>query len=216
MCGRYDLSDVREIPRRFQLALPFAELEPRYNVAPTQTMPVVVAHSPNHLELMQWGCVPSWSKNGQGIINARAETVAEKAAFKQALRLQRCLVPACGFFEWKRTDQGKIPYRIRLKDAALFAFAGLFSVWTNAAGEKIPTYAIITTRPNALMAPIHNRMPVILREEGEAAWLNPGETEPEGLLSLLAPYPAEDMDVYPVSRLVNLPRNDGPEVSLPR
>lgn len=215
MCGRYDLSDVREIPQRFQLALLFAELEPRYNVAPTQTMPVIVARSPNHLELMRWGFVPSWSKDGQGIINARAETVAEKPAFKQALRSQRCLVPACGFFEWKRTEQGKAPYRIRLKDGSLFAFAGIYNLWTSSAGEKIPTYAIITTQPNTLMEAIHNRMPVILRQEDEAAWLNPDETEPERLLSLLAPYPAEEMDAYPVSRLVNVPRNDRPEVLLP-
>ena len=133
---------------------------------------MVISESPTHLELMRWGLVPFWSKDGKGIINVRAETVAEKPAFKQSLRFRRCLVPACGFFEWKRTEQGKVPYRIHLKDSPLFAFAGIYNAWTNPQGEDISTYAIITTQPNALMEEIHNRMPVILREEDEGTWLD--------------------------------------------
>jgi putative SOS response-associated peptidase YedK len=215
MCGRYDLNDVREIVRHFQLGFPAAVLQPRYNVAPGQRMPVVVRHSPNQVEMMTWGFIPSWSKDGKGFINARSETVSIKPAFRDALRHARCLVPACGFFEWQRTERGKAPYRIWLKDSPLFAFAGIYSIWTSPLGNATATFAILTTDANALMAPLHDRMPVILQKDDEDAWLDAALTDPARLLPLLAPYPAEAMEAYPVSRLVNSTRNDSPEVLQP-
>ena len=212
MCGRYGLADVFELRERFGLAHPLTFVTPRFNVMPSQMMPVIIGGEPPHLELMQWGFIPSWSKDGKGFINARAETVAERPAFRQALRFQRCLVPAGGFYEWRQTPRGKVPHYIHLKDARLFSFAGIYSTWTNPQGEEVRTYAIITTEANELMAPIHNRMPVILRREDEATWLNPAETDPGPLLDLLRPYVADEMEAYPVSRAVNDPANDGPDL----
>lgn len=215
MCGRYTLEDYLEIAERFNVQGLFASLKPRYNVAPTQMMPVIAEDNPHQLQLMKWGLVPFWSKDGKGIINARAETVGSKPAFKQSLQFRRCLVPAGGFYEWKQTEHGKVPHFIHLKDTKLFAFAGIYNVWTNAKGEEIPTYAIITTEPNELMATIHNRMPVILPQDGEAEWLDIDQTEPEQLLRLLRPYPAAAMEAYPISGLVNRPGNDSPELIRP-
>jgi len=215
MCGRYELEDYLEIGERFhahQLALP---LKARYNVAPTQVMPVIASENPALVQLMKWGLVPFWAKDGKGIINARAETVATKPAFKQSLQFRRCLVPAGGFYEWKQTEHGKVPHFIHLKDTNLFAFAGIYTVWTSTKGEEIPTYAIITCEPNELMASLHNRMPVILAPEDEAAWLDVDQSEPEQLLHFLRPYPADEMDAYPISGLINRPGNDNPDLLKP-
>jgi putative SOS response-associated peptidase YedK len=185
------------------------------------TMPVVVSQSPNHLELMEWGLLPRWSKDPKATrrpINARAETVAERLMFRNALRSQRCLVPASGFYEWRQTPSGKQPYWIRLGGGELFAFAGLWESWHDRHGEEIRTYTIITTAPNELMVLIHNRMPVILTSEGEELWLNPDETEVDRLLPLLRPYAAREMEAWPVATAVNNPRNDSRElvVAIPR
>ncbi|MHB8648359.1 MAG: SOS response-associated peptidase [Thermomicrobiales bacterium] len=217
MCGRYAIVLVGDgtLQRRFSLEELLDDPAPRYNVAPTQTLPVIVRNSPNRVEMMRWGLIPSWAKDpsiGSKMINARAETVAEKPAFRRPLRGQRCLVPASGFFEWKREGDGKIPHFIHLPDEPLFAFAGLYDIWRDPDGQVVKSYTILTTGPNDLMAGIHNRMPVILRREDEDEWLDPDNTEPEQLLPLLRPYPSHAMEAYPVSRIVNSPMNDVPGV----
>lgn len=217
MCGRYAivLAGDGALQRRFSLEELLDDPASRYNVAPTQTLPVIVRNSPNRVEMMRWGLIPSWAKDaaiGSRMINARAETVAEKPAFRRPLRSQRCLVPASGFFEWKREGDGKTPHFIHLPDEPLFAFAGLYDTWRDADGQVVRSYTILTTEPNAVMAPIHNRMPVILRREDEDDWLDPENTEPKHLLPLLRPYPARAMAAYPVSRMVNSPANDTPTI----
>lgn len=211
MCGRYSFVPKQDFAERFQVANQQLELLPRYNVAPTQTMPVITRNSPNRVEEMRWGLVPSWAKDasiGSRMINARAETVGEKPAFRRALAARRCLVPASGFYEWQRSPGGKVPHYISLRDDDTFAFAGLYEIWKNDAGDMLRTYTIITTTPNELMEAIHNRMPVILRREDEGLWLDK-EADIPALLALLRPYPAELMDAYAVSRAVNSPANEG-------
>lgn len=218
MCGRYVLAQIDALAARFGVSSDLPSTTPRYNVAPTQTMPVVVKHSPNQLVLMRWGLIPSWAKEGkteQTMINARAETLAQKPTFRRLLSSQRCLVPASGFYEWQQAAGGKVPHYISLKDEPLFAFAGLYDRWTDSQGTEVYSYTIITTSPNALMASIHNRMPAILLRDEEELWLNPDETESDRLLPLLKPYPAEMMQAKAVSRAVNNVRNDGPALTQP-
>jgi len=219
MCGRYMFAtNPQHMTERFALSVVPPDLPTRYNVSPQMHMPVIIANSPNHLDFMRWGLVPSWAKDpstGFKTINARAETVAERPAYRSALRYHRCLVPANGFFEWRATPQGKQPYFIHLRDELLFAFAGLYEIWHSPDGSELRTYAIITCQSNQLMAPIHNRMPVILPREAEAAWLDPKENRAAAVLSFLQPITAEAMDAYPVSTAVNSPRNDGPALIAP-
>ena len=177
-------------------------------------MPVVVRNSPNRLVEMQWGLIPSWSKEPRAqfsTINARAETITKSPVFRGPFKSRRCLVPASGFYEWRQTDQGKQPYCIRLKAGELFAFAGLYDVWRDGEGNELSSYTIITTTPNDLVAPIHNRMPVILQQEDEQVWLD-NEADSARLLALLVAYPADEMEAYPVSRAVNSPANEGAEL----
>ncbi len=215
MCGRYALLETGELQARFDVGGEMPDLDPRYNVAPTQTLPVVVRNSPNRVALMRWGLIPSWAKDASGagrMINARAETVAEKPSYRTALRSRRCLVPANGFFEWRRVGTSRTPYYIHMKDESLFAFAGLYDTWRDANGVAMMTYTIITTEPNALVAPIHDRMPAILHREDEDRWLDPDITDPGAVLPLLHPYPAEQMETYPVSTTVNSPAHDAPGI----
>jgi putative SOS response-associated peptidase YedK len=180
-------------------------------------MPVIVRNSPNRMLEMQWGLIPSWSKEPRtrfSTINARAETIMTSPVFRGPFRSQRCLVPASGFYEWQQTSQGKQPYCIRLKGAEVFAFAGLYDVWRDPEGNELHSYTIITTTPNGLVTPIHNRMPVILHRENEDAWLDKG-TSVAHLRSLLVPYTADKMEAYPVSRVVNNPANEGAELVQP-
>lgn len=217
MCGRYNLVSTEKIGERFDVQQAPLALQPRYNVAPSQSMPVVVRNSPNRLAEMQWGLVPSWSKEPRAqfsTINARAETIANSPVFRGPFKSRRCLVPASGFYEWQRTSQGKQPYWIGLKDGELFAFAGLYDVWRDGEGNELMSYTIITTAPNELVAPIHNRMPVILRRDDEDAWLGQ-DTDPAQLQSLLVAYPAEHMQAYMVSRAVNNPAHEGAELMQP-
>jgi len=213
MCGRYANAKPGEIARRFGVPVQL-ELTPRYNVAPAQPSPII--DQSGQLALLRWGLIPSWAKDpsvGNRMINARAETVAQKPAFRRPLRAQRCLVPASGFFEWQRTASGKIPHYFHRRDDELFAFAGLYDAWRNpTSGDEILSYTILTTTPNELVAPVHDRMPVMLRREDEERWLNPDETEPALLLPLLVPYPATEMAAYPVARLMNSPANDAPQM----
>jgi putative SOS response-associated peptidase YedK len=217
MCGRYAIVLVGDgtLQRRFSLEELLDDPQPRYNAAPTQTLPVIVGDGSNTLTTMRWGLIPFWAKDasiGSRMINARAETVAEKPAFKRSLRSRRCLVPATGFFEWKRDGKEKEPYFIHLKNEPLFAFAGLWDNWHDPDGAEIRSFSILTTETNDLMRGIHNRMPVILGRDDEQVWLDPDMSEPERLLPLLRPYPAREMDAFAVSRMVNSPINDFPAV----
>ena len=220
MCGRYSLFDPDKMYDRFsivnrQLSI---GIEPHYNITPGNMLPVVVKHSPNQIELMKWGLVPHWSIEPRvkySTINARAETVTLSSVYREPFKTKRCLVPANGFFEWKQTASVKVPYFIHLKHEPMFAFAGLYDVWTDAEGKEFKSFAIITTTPNDLMQPIHTRMPVILRKADEEAWISPGETDIDKLLHLLKPYPSEQMEAYPVSTAVNRPMNDDPDVIKP-
>lgn len=222
MCGRFTLHhSAEEIAERFDAeVLPL--LEPRYNIAPTQPVTVVTQNGARHLEQFQWGLIPSWAKDpkiGNRMINARAETLAEKPAYRTALVRRRCLIPADGFYEWREADNpaegGRTPMHFRRRDGALFAFAGLWDEWHSSDGSPLRSCTIITGTPNPLVAPIHDRMPMILREENESAWLDHSLRDPEMLSALLAPYPAELMEVYAVSRRVNAPSVDDPSLLEP-
>jgi putative SOS response-associated peptidase YedK len=220
MCGRYGFEvTAPALQERFDIEGDIPAVPARYNVAPTQTMPVVVHHSPNSVALMRWGLIPFWAKDvsvGSKMINARAETVAEKPAYRKALATHRCLVPASGFYEWQRNDRGvKVPYWIFCKDEPLFAFAGLHAAWKGPEDEWIHSYTIITTEANEVVAPIHGRMPVILDREDEALWLDPDQTEAERLLPLLRPYSSARMDAHAVSRQVNNPAFDTADLIRP-
>jgi putative SOS response-associated peptidase YedK len=194
--------------------------QPRYNIAPTQPVAVIPNDGQNRLDFYVWGLIPFWAKDpaiGSRMINARSETLAEKPSFKSALRRRRCLIPADGFYEWQAnpSGKGKTPMYIRLQDGKPFAFAGLWERWNSPDGSTILSTTIITTRPNALMEPIHNRMPVILPSSAYAAWLTPEETDAAALLPLLEPYPAQAMAAYAVSTLVNSPAHDAPDLIQP-
>lgn len=216
MCGRYALADLDDrFSRRFNVAQAVTLRRPRYNISPTQTLAVVVrVDSENQAVPMVWGLVPSWSKEPKGYLNARAETVSTRPSFRMAYRTKRCLIPASSYFEWQQTQSGRMPYCIKLKDGELFAFAGIYDEWINPQGQPIQSFAILTCTANQLLRPIHDRMPVILKPEDEELWLDP-HTEVPSLNQLLRPYPTESMEAYPVSRAVNDPANDNPELIKP-
>jgi putative SOS response-associated peptidase YedK len=219
MCGRYTITVQPELlAERFNASLPPELSEPRYNAAPSQPLPVILNENEQQIQLLRWGLVPHWSKTpdtGYRMINARAETLEEKSTFREALRRRRCLVLADGFYEWKKTDDGKVPMRITLKSGEPFAFAGLWETWKDReTGELLRTFTIITTTPNDLMVPIHDRMPAILLPEVERTWLD-DSAGPETWRELLRPYPADLMRAYPVSRLVNSPANESPALVAP-
>jgi putative SOS response-associated peptidase YedK len=216
MCGRYTLKhDIQAIAQEFHVA-PSLQTVPRYNIAPTQEVISVLQNGEAHLELLRWGLIPSWAKEesiGSKMINARAETLAEKPSFKRLLHSKRCLVVSDGFYEWKQEGRGpKTPMYITLKDDELFAFAGLWDAWKDADGQVIRTCTIITTEPNELMASIHTRMPAILSRDAREIWLDTTIRDEYALLPLLAPYPTDQMSVRSVSRLVNDPRREGAEL----
>jgi putative SOS response-associated peptidase YedK len=221
MCGRYTLTpEQKVIQKRFNVKPGPYVHGPRYNIAPSQLAPVVINERENVLKMMKWGLVPYWAKDiniGFKLINARAETITEKPSFKTAFKKNRCLVLADGFYEWdkKQGRQMKIPHRFVLKSGKPFAFAGLWDVWMPPQGEPLHSFTIITTGPNELMEPIHNRMPVILGEENEELWLDLGVRDENTLLSLLKPYEPGLMEEYEVSAIVNSPKEDGPECVKP-
>ncbi len=220
MCGRFVLySSLDEIAKAFDIQQVQGTLRTSYNIAPTQPVAVVLERDGiNVLEQMVWGLIPPWARErgiGARMINARAETLSQKPSFRRPLASQRCLVVADGFFEWRKTEQGKIPMFIRLKLAQPFGFAGLYDTWTSPEGETVRSCTIVTTEANDLVRPIHDRMPVILPRNYRATWLSPTTGHSRQLLSLLQPYPAHDMETYPVPRSINSPDNDGPECIRP-
>lgn len=206
MCGRYGIADVQHIGERFRfsLDLDLTGIAPRYQAAPTQRLPVITERDgQRQLAVMAWGFLPSWAKDRtRPLINARAESIQEKPTFRTAFRQTPCLIPATHFFEWQAIGKEKRPYLIRPTDQALFAFAGISAPHADPSGGERWRFAIITTVPNELMAPIHNRMPVILRPEQEAVWLDVRAPASERQ-SLLGPYAAAAMEARPVERLVN-------------
>ncbi|MGH9576263.1 MAG: SOS response-associated peptidase [Terriglobales bacterium] len=217
MCGRYDLnSPPIKLKTSFQTDFGriAQELNPRYNIAPSVRVPVVrIEDGQRRAAMTSWGLVPRWAKDLSGIkpINARGESIAEKPMFRDAFKRRRCLIPADGFYEWKRSASGKQPWRLTMADKEPFAMAGIWEEWGKEGG-KLETCAIITIGANELMAPIHDRMPVIIAPETYARWLDPANESP---FELLAPYPAENMIAYPVSTRVNSPKNDDPALIEP-
>jgi putative SOS response-associated peptidase YedK len=215
MCGRYTIiAKAEEIEKRFHVEVPEYYI-PRYNAAPTQILPVITNHSPDGLSFFRWGLIPSWAKDtsiGSRMINARSESVHEKPSFKQALRKRRCIVPADGFYEWKKTDaKTKIPHRITLMKETLFSFAGLWEKYIDPDENHIYSFTIITTSANEAIAPLHERMPVMLDQHAEDRWLD-DSLDTHQHLELLKPYDPTVIRTYPVSNMVNKPENDNPEL----
>lgn len=214
MCGRFTLHHpAEEVAECFGVQQVLFPLTPRYNIAPSQPVAVVLEEGGRCLDAYKWGLVPFWAKDpkiGNRMINARAETLSEKPSFRAALTRRRCLIPADGFYEWKKEGDARRPYHIRLRDQNPFAFAGLYEEWQAPDGAPLRTCAIITVEPNRLMAQIHNRMPAILDADAREVWLDPALKDAPRLLQLLKPYPEKEMEAYPVSRRVNAPTFDDP------
>ena len=219
MCGRYSLiADIQELARQFEFDGTGFVHEPRYNVAPTQSVLTVTNREGRRGEFMRWGLIPSWAKDasiGNRMINARGETVAEKPSFRNALQRRRCLVLADGFYEWQKVGKAKRPMRIVLKSREPFAFAGLWESWRNPEGETVRSCTIVTTQANEVLRPIHERMPVILPPEMEEFWLDGDVTDAAALTDVLLSYPDESMEAYEVSSLVNKATNNGPDLIVP-
>ncbi|AMQ57431.1 SOS response-associated peptidase [Algoriphagus sanaruensis] len=215
MCGRYSLSKSKiELEERFQAEM-LTDFKPRYNIAPTQLVPVITSDSPKGFSFFYWGITPDFGQNkpvAQKLINARAETIHEKISFKSSFQKRRCLIPADGFYEWKRLGKKtKIPYRFTLRDEETFAFAGIWEEYENVNGESNHTFLILTTSPNEVVDEIHDRMPVILSREEEKKWLDKYTSESD-LLEMLNPLAPELMVSYTVSPLVNSVQNDSPGI----
>lgn len=221
MCGRFTLTvDPGQLQETFQWLDIQGDFIPRYNIAPSQPVAVVPNDGSRRLDFYIWGLIPSWAKDakiGSRIINARAETLAEKPAFRGPFRYKRCLIFADGFYEWRQDQNSKlkVPMYIHMKSKKPFAFAGLWDLWQSPDGSEIKSCTIITTEPNELVAQIHNRMPAILRPDACEVWLDPQMKDTSRLSELLSPYPADEMVAYPVSRAVNDPQNDSLECILP-
>src|SRR4030066_471908 len=221
MCGRFTLSiDPYHLQEAFPWAVIPDDLPPRYNIAPSQPVAVIPNTGDNAVALYKWGLIPSWSKDpaiGDRMINARSESLAEKPSFRNAYRRRRCLILADGFYEWKQNPglKTKQPTYIRLKNNIPFAFAGLWELWTSPDGSEIGLCTIIKTQPNSLLEPVHNRMPVILSPDSYRQWLSTEDQQANQLNDLLVPYSPDEMVAYSVSKLVNNPQYDSPDLIKP-
>jgi len=220
MCGRFTLYAKGEILAGEFGVSGVPPEPPRYNIAPSRPVMAVRADAAGGREaaLLRWGLVPSWSKDpavGSRLINARSETVREKPSFRNAFRRRRCLIPASGFYEWLQKGRGKQPYYIRMRDGRVFAFAGLWERWEAPEGGAVETCTILTTGANAVLAPIHDRMPVILARPEYGKWLDPALKDADSLVPLLAPFPGDGMVAYPVSPRVNAPSADDEDCVAP-
>ncbi len=220
MCGRFtSKAKPKDIEKEFKVGKLNPKLfEPRYNIAPTQIIPAVLESEGERIvNALRWGLIPSWAKDasiGSKMINARSETLAEKPSFRNAFKSRRCIIPASGFFEWLKKGSGaKQPFYFYLKDKDVFGFAGLYEEWLDReSGELIETCTIITTEANEVLEPVHERMPVILKAENYDLWLDEKEKNTERLQKLLVPYPSEEMASHAVSKAVNSPSYDAPEL----
>ena len=212
MCGRFAIKESQEkVMSDFQIQHSEVLLEPRYNISPSQDIPVIVQQDGiRRLETRQWGLIPFWSKKPKPMINARSETASEKPAFRQAFKKRRCLIPASGFFEWTKEDGKKQPYFIFLKDKSSMAFAGLWEEWSAPDGKIVKTCAILTVEANSFLQFIHHRMPVILKPANGMNWLDLNRTE-SSLKNLLIPIDPEFMEARKVTRQVNIPSFDNPD-----
>jgi putative SOS response-associated peptidase YedK len=217
MCGRYRLSRRKQLIQEYFDTTDEVDWEPRYNIAPSQSVGIIRqdrAKPERRFSLARWGLIPYWAKDssiGNKLINARSETVGSKPAFREAFENRRCLIPADGFYEWKRVGTAKQPFHFGLQDDSLFAFAGLWDRWKDASGQAVESCSILTTTPNALLADVHDRMPVILSPEHYDLWLDPGFGRIDALKEMLNPFDATLMRRYPVSTRVNFVKNDDPE-----
>jgi putative SOS response-associated peptidase YedK len=222
MCGRYRLSQRKQIIEEHFDSAPWAEdWSPRFNIAPTQPVPVICQNPKKpvrELALMKWGLIPHWAKTpsiAASTINAKSETAATKPAFRDPLRLRRCLIPADGFYEWQRAGKSKQPYCFEVNDGELFAFAGLWDRWKDPSGNWVKTCSILTTTPNAMTAAVHDRMPVILDPDTYDLWLDPGMSDVHAASELLKPYDARLMRCFPIGTRINYVTNDDAECSRP-
>lgn len=214
MCGRYTLATSANFKKRFGIFGDIPKIGVSYNISPSTYNPVIIRNSPNRIVMMKWGFIPQWSKDNKfTLINIRKETLLEKPYFQKILMSARCLIPADGFYEWKKVNlegyDERIPYYIQLANHATFSFAGLYSILSDAEGKSIYTYAIITCPPNNAMKTIHNRMPVIIDAENEETWLEQETENVDKLSKLLIPF-ENTLRLYPVGKKVNNPVNDGP------
>ena len=214
MCGRYRLLSTEEEVAEFFEAERLEELHPRYNIAPSQPVPVLRQVGPGRtISMVRWGLVPSWAKDpsiGSRLINGRSETVLDKPSFREPFAERRCLVPANGFYEWKKVGQRKQPFHFGMNDGSLFAFAGLWDRWQSPDGTVLESCTILTTTPNQLLQDVHDRMPVILHRNHHDIWLTAPPAERQRLREMLVPFEAELMTRYEVSSIVSSPRNDTP------
>jgi len=222
MCGRYRLSRRKQlIEEHFDSVSDEPDWSVRYNIAPTQPVAVIRQHPKEpvrELSLVRWGLIPSWAKDPSGaarMINARSETADSKPAFRDALKSRRCMIPADGFYEWMRTGKMKQPYCFEVNEGELFAFAGIWDRWKGPSGDMIETCSILTTTPNAVTSPVHDRMPVILDPDSYDLWLDPGMTNVAAASDLLKPFDARLMRCFPVSNRINRVANDDEECSRP-
>jgi putative SOS response-associated peptidase YedK len=222
MCGRYRLSRRKQLVEEYFDAVPAEdEWAPRYNIAPSQPVPVIRQNpkeTRREMSFVRWGLIPSWAKDCSGaarMINARSETAATKPGFRDALKFRRCLVPADGFYEWARMGKVKQPYCFEVNEGRLFAFAGIWERWKDPGGKVLETCSILTTTPNAVTAAVHDRMPVILDRDSYDLWLDPGMQDASAASDLLKPLDAQRMRSYPVSARINHVANDDKECSAP-
>ncbi len=219
MCGRFTITASPDAIRKLLAYEERPNFPPRYNVAPTQPVPIVrLEKGARHFVLVRWGLIPSWVKDPREfalLINARAEGIADKPSFRAAIRRRRCLVPADGFYEWQKTPRVKRPYYIRPRGGGPMAFAGLWETWTDRDGGEMESMAIVTCPANELLEPIHDRMPAILAPERFDAWLDAEKTDARAAAALLQPAPENLLEAYEISTRVNSVKNDGPELVEP-
>jgi putative SOS response-associated peptidase YedK len=218
MCGRYRLSRRKQIVEEYFDAGTGDDWAPRYNIAPTQSVPVIRQNPKEprrEMSLMRWGLIPSWTKgiSGPPMINARSETAATMPAFRDPMKLRRCLVPADGFYEWQKKGNAKQPFCFEVNDGELFAFAGIWDRWKDPSGQWIKSCSILTTTPNTVTSAVHDRMPVILDRDSYDLWLDPGIQNVAAISELLKPYDARLMRCFPVSTRINHVANDDEECS---
>jgi len=219
MCGRFVMiSDLSALEEAFDIQAVSADVKPSYNIAPGSEVVALVHDRVNRLVSFRWGLIPAWAKNPtieKGIINARAETVAEKPSFRDSFKKRRCLVLANGYYEWKKVGKNKLPHYVYPVSERPFGFAGLYDTWRSKDGGTLSTCTIITTEPNELLRPLHDRMPVIVPKDRESLWLDDSVAGEKSLLSMLRASVSEVLEIREVSTLVNSPLNDVPECIQP-